>query len=462
MTKLLKNKYFKFAVALSAALFMIIWIGNYWLLLGLPIVFDLYLTKKVNWTFWKKKGVEKQSTLVEWIDAVIFAVIVATIIRMFFIEAYTIPTSSMEKSLLVGDYLFVSKVAYGPKIPNTPVSFPFAHHTLPGTKNTKSYLEWVKWPYKRLKGLGEIERNDVVVFNFPAGDTVIVGHENPDYYTQLRQAVSTLKNNDIRSGNAPQSDELYLQTARNYFKQQVEIISRPVDKRENYIKRCVAVAGDTIVSIDGQLYINGKPQEEIGKVQFNYKIKTDGRLFNSRKLEKMNVSKDEIVRRGSVYTIPLTDEKAAELKQAGNVVSMEKCNYGRDVYEDVFPFDSTYNWNRDNFGPLIVPQKGQSVKLNLKTLPLYQRIISTYEENEVSVKDSSIYINGELADSYTFTMNYYWMMGDNRHRSADSRYWGYVPEDHVVGKASMIWLSLDKDKTFFNKIRWKRILNPIQ
>nr|WP_320118729.1 signal peptidase I [uncultured Marinifilum sp.] len=461
MKDILRNKWFKFSVALIIALLMIIWIGNFLLLIGLPILFDVYISKKVHWAFWKKKGVKKQSTAVEWIDAIIFAVVAATIIRMFFIEAYTIPTSSMEKSLLVGDYLFVSKVAYGPKIPNTPLSFPFAHHTMPGTTKTKSYLEWINWPYKRLAGITEIKRNDVVVFNFPAGDTIIVGQENPDYYSRIRGIANSVKTSDMQKGRQLQNDEVYKKMARKYLAENNEIRSRPVDKRENYIKRCVAMPGDTISSIDGQVYINGKKQDKIEEMQFRYQLRTNGSLINPRKLDEMNITKSEIGQSGSIYEMPLSEAKAAKLGKLSNVSSIVKMTYNVGAPEDVFPFSDNYNWNRDNFGPLVIPKKGQTVKLSLESLPLYERVINAYEENSLSVKDSIIYINGKPADTYTFKMNYYWMMGDNRHMSADSRYWGYVPEDHVVGKASFIWLSLDKDKSAFEKIRWNRIFKWI-
>ncbi len=461
MKSILRSKWFKFSIALIICLLMIVWVGNYWLLLGLPILFDVYISKKVHWAFWKKKGVTKQSAAVEWIDAIIFAVIAATIIRMFFIEAYTIPTSSMEKSLLVGDYLFVSKMAYGPKIPNTPLSFPFAHHTMPGTTKTKSYLEWINWPYKRLAGTTEIKRNDVVVFNFPAGDTIIVGQENPDYYTRIRQIVNSVKSSDMKKGRQVQPDNYYAKIARKHLADNNEISSRPVDKRENYIKRCVAMPGDTILSIDGQLFINGKKQIEIEDLQYRYQVNTNGSLINPRKLDEMHVTKSEIGQNGSTYSMPLSQDKAAKLAKLSNVSSIVKMTYSVGIPEDVFPFSDHYTWNRDNFGPLVIPKKGQTVKLNLESLPLYERAINAYEKNALSVKDSTIFVNGEPADSYTFKMNYYWMMGDNRHMSADSRYWGYVPEDHVVGKASFIWLSLDKDKTAFSKIRWDRIFKWI-
>jgi len=461
MKQILKNKWFKFSTALICYLLMMFWIGNYWLILGTPVIFDVYISKKIHWAFWKKKGVKKQSATVEWVDAIIFAVVAATIIRMFFIEAYTIPTSSMEKSLLVGDYLFVSKVAYGPTIPNTPLSFPFAHHTLPGTKNTKSYLEWIEWPYKRLAGLDDIKRNDVVVFNFPAGDTIVVGNENPDYYSQLRGYAYLFKEDDMKKGRSLQSKKAYVGMARNYISSHNEIRTRPVDKQENYIKRCVGISGDTLKCIDGQMYINGKIQEKIEQMQYNYIVRTNGTLINPRKLDELHIAKEDRIRKGSEYSLPLTAEKVEKLKKLSNVVSIIRRNSSVGVSEDVFPFSDQFNWNRDNFGPFAIPKKGQTVNLNLKNISFYERVIHAYEKNDFAVKDSVIYINGAPADTYTFKMNYYWMMGDNRHMSADSRYWGFVPEDHVVGKASFIWLSLDKDKSFLNKIRWNRIFKWI-
>ncbi len=461
MSSILGNKWFKFSTALIIYLLMIIWIGNYWLILGLPILFDVYVSKKVHWAFWKKKGVKKQSATVEWVDAIIFAIVAATLIRMFFIEAYTIPTSSMEKSLLVGDYLFVSKVAYGPKIPNTPLSFPFAHHTMPGTKSTKSYLEWIQWPYKRLAGISEVKRNDVVVFNFPAGDTIVVGAENPDYYSQLRSYSTLFKEADMKKGRELQSDQEYTKMGRKYLASQNTIATRPVDKQENYIKRCVGMPGDTLLSIDGQLYINGKTQDVIEEMQYNYIVRTNGSPINPQKFVELNIAQEDIERRGSDYGLPLSLAKVEALKKLNNVSSIVRMNYNVGTSENVFPFSSYYTWNRDNFGPFVIPKKGQTVSLTLKTLPLYERAINAYEGNDLRVQDSTIYINGKIATEFTFKMDYYWMMGDNRHKSADSRYWGYVPEDHIVGKASFIWLSLDKDKSSFSKIRWNRVFKWI-
>ncbi len=463
MKEFLKNKWFKFSLAAIIYILMMIWIGNLWLLLGLPALFDVYVSKIVHWAFWKKRGVKKQSYFVEWVDALVFAVVAATLIRIFFIEAYTIPTSSMEKSMLVGDYLFVSKMAYGPKVPNTPLSFPFAHHTMPGTESTKSYSELIKWPYKRLAGFGDVERDDVVVFNFPAGDTVWMGDTQSDIYSYIRYYGKQFKIEDEQKGNALKTDTYYNKKAFKFLESKNEIRIRPVDKRENYIKRCVALPGDTLVSKDGQLFVNGKAQATIEEMQFLYRVRTNGTSINPRKLDELNIANEDRDKlSSSEYLMPLTGDKVEALKKFKNVMSITRVLSPVGMYEDVFPFNENFKWNRDNFGPLVLPQKGVTVTLTKENLPLYQRAIRTYEGNKLEVKEEGIFINGELASTYTFKMDYYWMMGDNRHMSADSRYWGYVPEDHIVGKASFIWLSLDKDKSFLSKIRWNRIFKGVE
>lgn len=441
MRQILTNKWFKFIVVALLYSLWVIWMESYWWFIGLAVIFDMYITKKVHWAFWKKKNPPdgKQTKVVEWVDAIIFAVIAASFIRMFFIEAYTIPTSSMEKSMLVGDFLFVSKTAYGPRLPNTPLSFPFVHHTLPLTKDTKSYLEWIENPYKRIAGFGHVKNNDIVVFNFPHGDTVALNMPTQDYY----------------------------QLIRNYGRERVwgdkrafgEIIHRPVDKEENYIKRCIAIPGDTINIVDGQVYVNGQKQKSFPGVQYDYIITTNGTPINPRILEKIGIAKaDQQVFSGSQYLYPLTAEYVKEIEKLPNVTSVKRVNMpagNRD--KNIFPHSENYPWNVDNFGPLGIPKKGATVALTLKNLPLYRRLIDSYEDHDLAVKDSTIYIDGVATDHYTFGMDYYWMMGDNRDNSADSRYWGFVPEDHVVGKAVFIWLSLDKEKSFPANIRWNRL-----
>ena len=470
-TKRTMNPWVKFAIYAVIYLLFVIWLQNWWLLLGLPIIFDFCITKKVNWTFWKKRGVERQTKLVEWVDAIIFAVIVATIIRIFFIEAFTIPTSSMEKSLLVGDYLFVSKFHYGPKMPNTPLSVPFVHHTMPFTKDTRSFVEWIKWPYHRLAGLTEIKNNDVVVFNFPEGDTVCLNSQATSYYSLCRDFGRDAVVNDRVVDNNGNVHTGYLG----------KIIHRPVDKRENYIKRCIGIAGDSIQIIDGQAYINGIPQKEIGDRQFKYVIVTDGTPINPEVLRDMGMSQEDMdaahniskelfsffpeltqVNPQNIIVLPLIKENVERIKSIKCVQSVERIIRPKNFRSPyIFPHNINYRWNEDNFGPLYVPKAGATVALDTISLPLYRRIIETYEENKLEVVDGKIYINDAVADSYTFKMDYYFMMGDSRHNSADSRFWGFVPEDHVVGKALFIWWSSDKDKSFPASIRWSRVLKGI-
>jgi len=269
MKDLIRNKYVRFGIAGILYLLWVIWVGNYWLLPGLLIVFDIYVTKKVNWAFWKKRG-KPASTLVEWIDALIFAVIAVTFINIFFFQNYKIPTGSMEKSLLIGDHLFVSKLSYGPKIPNTPLSFPFTQHTMPLLK-TKSYLEWIRWDYHRLKGFRDVRRDDVVVFNFPAGDTVVVEQQAQSYYSIMRSYKEEFRNQDRRAGQPLRSDSYYEKLSRDFVWNNFTITVRPVDRRDNYIKRCVALPGDVLEVKAGEIFVNGEPQKPIPGKQFRYR-----------------------------------------------------------------------------------------------------------------------------------------------------------------------------------------------
>ncbi|WP_428327571.1 signal peptidase I [Mucilaginibacter sp.] len=375
----------------------------------------------MNWKFWSKKkdtpNKKKKSATREWADAIVFAVIAATLIRTFFIEAYVIPTPSMERSLLVGDFLFVSKVNYGARTPMTPIAFPFAHHTMP-LINTKAYWDGLELPYYRLPGLSEVKKGDVVVFNYPA-DTI---------------------NN------------------------------RPVDKRENYIKRCQGAPGDTLSVVDGQVYVNGKAMPNPPGEQMEYNYSTNGVDINPQALDDLHITLYE----GHQYPA-MTKESADVLKGYSNVKNLmpviaPKAKAGADG--PVFPVKDVshvllngkvpdYKWNEDNYGPIIIPKKGWTVKLDSLTLPIYQRAIQVYENNKLEVSGNDILINGKKTDTYTFKMNYYWMMGDNRHDSEDSRYWGFVPEDHIVGKALFIWMSWDDNASFFGKIRWSRLFRGI-
>ena len=357
----------------------------------------------------KPKTIKKKSAGREWFDAILFAVIAATLIRGLFIEAYTIPTGSMEKTLLVGDFLFVSKVNYGARIPMTPVSFPFAHHSMP-IIGTKAYWEGIKLDYYRLPGLSEIKRNDVVVFNYP------MEADSPLY--------------------------------------------RPVDKRENYIKRCLGIGGDTLRIINAQVYINGQAAEDPQFGESNYAVKSDGSDFNPQMLEDMDI---EIQRATEDdYYFSMTAAQAATIKSWGNVKSVNPIIRPMNDFEpQIFPHNEKFRWNEDNFGPVIIPKKGWTVKLDSISFPMYKRAISIYEGNTIQQNGNEILINGKKAESYTFKQNYYWMMGDNRHNSLDSRYWGFVPEDHIVGKALFVWMSWDSNGNFLDKIRWSRIFGGI-
>ncbi|PID93510.1 MAG: S26 family signal peptidase [Bacteroidetes bacterium] len=393
----------------------------------------------------------KKSSAREWTDAIIFAVVAASIIRMFLFEAYTIPTSSMEKSLLVGDFLFVSKVAYGPRAPETPLAFPFVHHTMPLSKDRKSFLRWIKFPYYRYPGFGKVKNNDVVVFNYPEGDTVSTNFQsNASYYSLVRQYGRKRVNNDKRNfGN---------------------IIYRPVDKRENYIKRCIGIPGDEIEIRDAVVYVNGKENQDPGIKQLSYRVKTNGQSINHRILKELDITeKPSYNTLTNEYILTLTPESAKKIAALPNVMEVKKHTTPASDYfqsgaqQYLFPYDTNYQWTVDNYGPLTLPQAGVPIELNIKNLPLFQRMITVYEGNTLEVKGEKIFINGEETNTYTPKMGYYWMMGDNRHNSADSRFWGYVPEDHIVGKASFVWLSLDKNRSLFNgKIRWDKLLRNIQ
>jgi signal peptidase I len=456
MLKILTNKYFKCAVAAIIYILVVIWIGNYWLMLGLVIVYDLYVSEKVNWTFWKKRH-QKNSALVEWIDALIFAVIAVTLINIFLFQNYRIPTGSMEKSLLIGDHLFVSKIAYGPRMPNTPIAFPFTQNTMPVTKG-KSWSDLVHWPYKRLSGLGKVKNGDPVVFNFPDGDTVVLEEQATSYYEIVRRTAREMAGREAFAGTKQNSWENYLSSARREIRQRFNIVYRPVDRRDNYVKRCIGIPGDTILIEDGVVYVNGKKFPEIKTQQTTYAVQTNGITINPKAFERLNISRSDYQYYiGSSYILPLTKENAEKIKTFSNVTDVQPVISRKGEFAPyIFPYKSSLRWNEDNFGPLWIPYKGATVNIDTSNIMFYERIIDVYENNDLKIDGADIYINGQKATSYTFKMDYYWMMGDNRHNSADSRYWGFVPEDHIVGKPKFIWLSIDREGKGLRKIRWRR------
>jgi signal peptidase I len=388
----------------------------------------------------------RKGTSREWIDAGVFAIVAATLIRTFVFEAYTIPTGSMEKTLLINDFLFVSKFSYGPRIPNTPLSIPFVHNTLPVT-NGNSYVEWIKIPYTRWFP-SPVKRADVVVFNFPEGDTVI----NLPEYQSLRPYYEVCR--DLGRGNIDSGRQIVLGNPDQY-----PLVMRPVDKEENYIKRCVGISGETLQIKNQVLYINGQQQPFPSESETYYTVDTKGQSLDETAMkEAYNIdvnNTDEVRPTGTTnqYDMLLTWAAHQQMMSSGLAKSITP---DIDSQESVFPYASTSPWSRDNYGPIWIPAKGATLALTAENYPIYQRAIRVYENNVFEMKDGKFWLNGQIVTQYTFKMNYFWMMGDNRHGSQDSRYWGFVPEDHVVGEAALIWMSWD------HGVRWSRLFKKIR
>lgn len=442
----LKNRWVRFGFWAVLYVLWVIWLGNYWWLLGLAVIFDIFITKKVHWNFWKKryKEGEKRSSWNEWLDSIIFAVIFVTFINIFFFQSFKIPSSSMESSLMTGDFLFVDKLSYGPRVPEHPISMPFMHNVFPGTLK-KCYVEGFEKEYRRLKGFSQVKRDDYVVFNFPHGDSVLSRLPADDYYMHVR-----FNGKDY--------------TEKTYG----PVIARPADKTDHYVKRCVAVAGDTLSVIGGEVYVNGSRQKDYKGIQYSYTVVTDGSPINPKVLSQIGVNLGESWYNANLPGYPsmfLTAEGLGKVKALKNVVSVTdnlETSYpaGSQEMLMLFPFTAT-GWTRDDYGPLWIPEKDATVTLTRDNIDLYRRIIDVYEDNDIEERDGKFYINGTQTDIYTFKYDYYFMMGDNRHNSLDSRYWGFVPETHIVGKPSVIWLSMDQNKSFPRNIRWNRLLKIV-
>ena len=460
----------KFIAVTLCYLLFLFWVGSWWGLIVVPFIYDVYISKKIKWQWWKDAEGPTRF-IMGWVDALVFALVAVYFINLFFFQNFVIPSSSLEKSLLTGDYLFVSKVSYGPRIPETPLSMPLTQHTLP-IINTKSYIEWPHWDYRRVKGLGHVKLNDIVVFNYPAGDTLCSAdtYKDQDYYALCSYigksllASQGMEQPDLKAMN-PVAQRDYLESVmamgRKYMKDNPveygEIITRPTDRRENYVKRCVGLPGQTLQIKNRIVYLNGKANKEPDNGQYSYDVKLKGQM-PTELMDELGISNEDMASLNQYGYLPLTQKAAKKLAARKDIVADIRLNTDAQT-GDLYPLNAYTGWTRDNYGPVWIPKKGATVKLNMKNIAVYERPIRAYEHNDLKVKDGQIYINGRLAHSYTFKMDYYWMMGDNRHNSADSRYWGFVPEDHIVGKPIFIWWSHNPDHPGFSGIRWSRLFN---
>ena len=467
----MKVQWAKFIVVLVLYLLFLYWVKSWWGLLVVPFIYDVYISKKIKWQWWKDSEGPIRWVM-SWVDALVFALVAVYFINLFFFQNYVIPSSSLEKSLLTGDYLFVSKVSYGPRIPETPLTMPLTQHTLP-LFQCKSYIEWPHWDYRRVKGLGKVELNDIVVFNYPAGDTITADlrHQAEDFYRncygygyglwEVRPNPDSLSFEQRMKyfNNLYQLGRNYLQKNQQEFG---EITTRPTDRRENYVKRCVGLPGQTLQIKNRIIYLDGKANKEPDNVQYTYFVNPRPSIDDDV-MKDLGITTEDMTCWNSTTTIengkskpgymPLTKYAVVQLKKLGYEVTL---NTDADEW-DIYPLNGNMHWTRDNYGPIWIPAKGKSIQLTMENLPIYERCIRTYEGNTLEVKDGKILINGKAATSYTFKLDYYWMMGDNRHNSLDSRYWGFVPEDHIVGKPIFIWWSSDPDRSGFSGIRWNRL-----
>ncbi|WP_103070243.1 signal peptidase I [Aquimarina sediminis] len=389
-----------------------------------------YVNYMLDVSYIEDRDLKPKTATGEWVSSIIFAVVAATIVHTYFMQPYTIPTGSLERTLLVGDFLFVSKFHYGARTPMTAVSFPMVHDTIPVVR-TKSYTSKPQYPYFRLPGFQKIKRNDIVVFSWPI-DTVRFFRD---------------------------------QSKKSYYK--------PIDKKSNYVKRCVGIPGDSLSVVDGFVYINGKQNElpDRAQLQFSYSGTTKGSSFNLQNLyDRYRIKPEEFGYNNSQFSSAgMTEDAATRFKNHPNVSSIQRNITPKGQKSPgIFPNNGKVNWNSDNFGAIYIPEAGKTVKMDLKSFSLYRRIIEVYEgsemgiDNKLTANGTQISLNGKPIDSYTFKQDYYWMMGDNRHNSEDSRVWGYVPANHIVGKPVFVWFSWDTNaKGLFNKIRWERMFTTV-
>lgn len=454
------------------------WVDAWWGLILVPFILDAYITRFIPWTWWKKAENPVVRTVMGWVDAIVFALVAVYFVNVYFFQNYVIPSSSLEKSLLVGDYLLVSKMSYGPRVPQTPLHMPLCQHTLPFNLG-KSYIEWPQWEYKRVSPK-PIQLNDIVVFNYPAGDTIVTNpalQNDYGYYTLCYLVGYNLYQQQVEMP-VPILDSLsaaeqrqYFQTVFNMGKTYIKatpgefgnIDTRPVDRRENYVKRCVGLPGQTLQIKDKVMYLDGKVNPDAENVQYKYNVDLKGSYLPADVCYELGLSMSDVKAMEQTGTMPLTKAAKAALEKqtayVNSVTPVEERDAGM-----LYPQNAHTGWTSDNYGPIWIPKKGEKIKLTLENLPIYERPIRTYEGNNLRVtSDGKIYINGEETNEYTFRMDYYWMQGDNRHCSADSRFWGFVPEDHIVGKPIVIWWSTDADRPWLSghHVRWSRLFRLV-
>ena len=465
----MRKQWTKFIIVAALYLLFLLWIESWWGLIVLPFIFDVYITKKIRWQWWRDSPDAVVRFTMSWVDAIVFALVAVYFINLFFFQNYVIPSSSLEKSLLTGDYLFVSKVSYGPRIPQTPLTMPLTQHTLP-ILECKSYIEWPQWEYRRVKGLGDVNVNDIVVFNYPAGDTLCSAkkYQASDYYQMCYYiGYQHYPNPTNPDSLAPEErlgyfDKIYA-TGRDYIKanslEYGEITTRPADRRENYVKRCVGLPGQTLQIKDRIVYLDGVANKEPDNVQYTYRVKLKQSIPDDL-MQELGITMEDLRSLNTVGYMPLTNTAAKTLASRDDIVETISLNTAANDM-DTYPLNGNMHWTRDNYGPIWIPAKGKSIELTLENIAIYERPIKVYEKNDLQIRDGKIFINGEEAISYTFKMDYYWMMGDNRHNSADSRYWGFVPEDHIVGKPIFIWWSSDPDRGGINGVRWNRLFKLV-
>lgn len=471
------KKYLRYGIGSIVCLLYIAfcyWAGWAWVIF-LPLIADYYFTKYINWSWGRNHPNQLVRSAVVLIGDILYVVIATSLVFTFFFQNFGIPSSSLEKTLLTGDYLFVSKLKYGPRMPMTPLALPLVHNRL---GDMETYSTTPTLGYKRLAGYGEIERNDLVVFNFPAGDTVATRMPNPDYLSLCRLYGRDL----VHSDKATFGDIIY----------------RPIDRRDHYVKRLIGMPGDKLQIKDGQVYIDGKKAQNPQKMQFNYYVQTTGVGLSKETLDALDINyrdvqslatphdgvhdtsaeglqelrESYIARFGfdllntegqtlPLYEIPLTDEMRQKL-EAEPYIRLVKRVSTLPESGLCYPVQYDYGWSMDNYGPIIIPKQGMTITLTAENYPLYERCIRAYEGHQLETKDGKFIIDGKEQSTYTFAQNYYWTMGDNRHNSADSRAWGFVPEDHIVGTPSLLWLSLNDEQGLFSGgIRWSRMFRFI-